>query len=112
MSDERTSRKFSNEFKLMVVKRNLEDGESMASLCREYNLYDTVIRKWRKKYLSEGTFEKKASKDFTKTQFPSSKKFNSEIEKLRYENAKLKLENLYLKKLQVHARRDVKLDKN
>ena len=43
------NRKFSNDFKLMIVEL-LDTGHSLKDVLLEYDLVDSVVRRWRKKY--------------------------------------------------------------
>jgi transposase len=47
------SRKFSREFKLMVL-REIEAGKRPAELSRKYELHPRLISKWQKKFHEEG----------------------------------------------------------
>ena len=47
-------RTFEREFKLQVV-RQLQSGEKrLAQICREYNLCQTLVRRWREQYEQKG----------------------------------------------------------
>jgi transposase-like protein len=47
-------RTFDREFKLQVVRR-LQSGEKrMAQICREHNLCQTIVRRWREIYEQKG----------------------------------------------------------
>ena len=41
------ARQFSNEFKLMIVEL-LDSGHSLQEVLQEYDLVDSVVRRWRK----------------------------------------------------------------
>jgi transposase len=97
-------RKHSYEFKLEIVKRHLQNGVSIGVLAKENELEPKLIRTWRTAYLQHGEQGLEAKPkgrptgslavDQPKTEF------TSELEKLQYENATLKLEIARLKKLQ------------
>lgn len=42
-------RKFSRDFKLSVL-RELENGKTIAEVCREHELHPSLVGKWRNKY--------------------------------------------------------------
>jgi transposase-like protein len=49
-----TKRTFDREFKLQVI-RQLKSGEKrLAQLCREHNLCQTLVRRWREQYEQKG----------------------------------------------------------
>ncbi|HEV2121839.1 MAG TPA: transposase [Chloroflexota bacterium] len=53
-SSQTTKRTFDREFKLQVV-RQLKSGEKrLAQLCREHNLCQTLVRRWREQYERQG----------------------------------------------------------
>ena len=49
-----TNRYWSKDEKLRIVKRYLEEGISSRKLSVEENVDDSMIRRWVRKYLSEG----------------------------------------------------------
>ena len=49
-----TNRYWSKDEKLRIVKRYLEEGISSRKLSVEENIDDSMIRRWVRKYLSEG----------------------------------------------------------
>ena len=49
-----TNRYWSKDEKLRIVKRYLEEGISSRKLTVEENIDDSMIRRWVRKYLSEG----------------------------------------------------------
>lgn len=97
-------RKWSPEFKLEVVERNLREGISINALAAEYQLRRTLIQAWRKIYMEQGPDglkpKAKGRPKGTLGIGRPKEQFASELERLQYENAKLKLENARLKKLQ------------
>ena len=90
---------WSKKEKLSIVKRITEEGLSSKQLEKELNVDGGMIRRWVRKYLHEG---EKSLENKKKTGNPlakySSKKILTPMEKLEYENMKLRIENERLKK--------------
>lgn len=89
---------YSKEEKIKYVKQMLE-GKSCWEIEREEGINHSVTSRWLKKYLETGTSglenQKKPGNPLCKF---SNKKNLTEIEKLQYENMKLRIENERLKK--------------
>jgi transposase len=49
-----TKRSFSREFKLHVVRQLVSGEKRFAQLCREHNLCQTLLRRWREQYDQRG----------------------------------------------------------
>src|SRR5947209_13376236 len=49
-----TKRSFSREFKLHVVRQLVSGEKRFAQLCREHNLCQTLLRRWREQYEQRG----------------------------------------------------------
>ncbi|SRR6266852_2074405 len=49
-----TKRSFSREFKLQVVRQLVSGEKRFAQLCREHNLCQTLLRRWREQYEQRG----------------------------------------------------------
>src|SRR5438128_12344179 len=49
-----TKRSFSREFKLQVVRQLVSGEKRLAQLCREHNLCQTLLRRWREQYDQRG----------------------------------------------------------
>jgi transposase-like protein len=49
-----TKRSFSREFKLQVVRQLVSGEKRFAQLCREHNLCQTLLRRWRDQYDQRG----------------------------------------------------------
>jgi transposase len=49
-----TKRSFSREFKLQVVRQLVSGEKRFAQLCREHNLCQTLLRRWREQYDQRG----------------------------------------------------------
>ncbi|XMB67316.1 helix-turn-helix domain-containing protein [Mycoplasmatota bacterium zrk1] len=92
------NRYWSKEEKLKYVKRLLE-GESSSQIMRDENISKGMLSQWLKKYREGGIEElenkRKPGNPLAKY---SNKKELTDLEKLQYENMKLKIENLRLKK--------------
>ena len=54
MSDTRKSRKFTAQEKTEIVLALLRGPKSMAELCREHDIADSLLRKWREQFLAAG----------------------------------------------------------
>ena len=54
MSDTRKYRKFTAQQKTEIVLASLRGPKSMAELCREHDISDSLLRKWREQFLAAG----------------------------------------------------------
>ena len=54
MSDTRKYRKFSAQQETEIVLASLRGPKSMAELCREHEIADSLLRKWREQFLAAG----------------------------------------------------------
>ena len=54
MSDARKYRKFSAQQKTEVVLASLRGPKTMTELCREHDIADSLLRKWREQFLAAG----------------------------------------------------------
>ncbi len=54
MSDIRKYRKFRAQQKIEIVLASLRGPKSMAELCREHEIADSLLRKWREQFLAAG----------------------------------------------------------
>lgn len=54
MSDTRKYRKFTAPQKTEIVLASLRGPKSMAEHCREHDIADTLLRKWREQFLAAG----------------------------------------------------------
>jgi transposase len=101
-------RTHTQEFKTSIVEQHLHHGVSIVRLAAEHQIEPRLIRSWRTAYLEQGT-------DGLKPKVKGKAKgtigigrpktaFSSELERLQYENAKLKFEVTQLKKLQDYLR--------
>jgi transposase len=85
-----TRRQFSREFKLEAVRLVKERGVSVAQAARELDVHENVLRKWMREQASD-----------PQQAFPGKgvmKPEQAEIERLKREVAKLKMERDILKK--------------
>ena len=89
----------SKEEKIKIVKEMLNSNLSPLDIERKYNISHSLAGKWRKDYLEKGEDslmnQKKPGNSLMKY---SAKKNLTELEKLEYENMKLRIENERLKK--------------
>lgn len=90
---------WTKEEKLRIVKKVTEEGLSSKQVAKEKNIDSGMIRRWVRKYLEEGEIslenKKKPGNPLVKY---SGKNNLTDIEKLEYENMKLRIENERLKK--------------
>ena len=93
------NRYWSKEYKLKIVKMIVDDGISMSQLSKERDLSSGMLCGWVKAYLNygEGALENKKKPGNPLAKY-SRRKSLSELEKLEYENMKLRIENERLKK--------------
>ena len=54
MSDTRKYRKFTAQQKTEIVLASWRGPKSMAELCREHEIADSLLRKWREQFLAAG----------------------------------------------------------
>ena len=85
-----TRRQFSREFKLEAVRLDKERGVSVAQASRDLDVHENVLRKWMRDVTAD-----------PQQAFPGQgvmKPERAELDRLRKENAKLKMERDLLKK--------------
>lgn len=88
---------YSGEFKLMAVKRHIEDGVPYIKVAKEFNIHEQMIIRWCKKYQEFGADSLYESRGRSKTSLcdrPRIKEITKDEEILR-----LRAENEYLKNL-------------
>ena len=94
-----TNRYWSKEEKLKIINKVLIDGISARQVGINENISDGMICRWIKTYLEQGESalenKKKPGNPLSKY---SRRKNLTEVEKLEYENMKLRIENELLKK--------------
>ena len=93
------NRYWSKEEKLKIVKDMLENSLGEAQAGKKYNISHGMAGKWRRDYLNYGeeALENKKKPGNPLCKY-SNRKNLSEMEKLQYENMKLRIENERLKK--------------
>lgn len=74
----KTRRKFSPEDRLSILKECERDGQR--ATCRKYNLAESMVQRWKAKYLNQGYEGLK----------PSYRKDDPELEALKKENERLR----------------------
>ena len=93
------NRYWSKEEKLRIINRVLVDGLSTHQVAKDEDISSGMLRNWIKKYIQYGeeTLENKRKPGNPLMKY-SRKKELSDMEKLEYENMKLRIENERLKK--------------
>lgn len=86
----RKRRTFSKEFKLNLL-RELENGKKAAEICRENNIHQTLLYRWKKEYHENPEFAFKGQGNICKE--------NVRTEELERLVGKLYAENAFLKKV-------------
>jgi transposase len=93
-----TRRQFSREFKLEAVRLVKERGVAVAQAARDLDVHENVLRKWIREFAGD-----------PQQAFPGKgvmKPEQAEIERLRKEVAKLKMERDILKKAAAYFAKD------
>ena len=92
-------RNWSKEEKLKAVKRVLDNHETAEDVRKELNINSGLLHSWIQKYLKDGEkgLENKIKPGNPLAKYMHKKEL-SDIEKLEYENMKLRIENERLKK--------------
>lgn len=94
-----TNRYWSKQEKLQAVKRVLDNHETAEDVRKELKISSGLLHSWIQKYLKDG---EKGLENKIKPGNPLSKYIHkkqlSDLEKLEYENMKLRIENERLKK--------------
>ena len=93
------NRYWSKEEKLRIINRVLVDGLSTCQVAKDEDISGGMLRSWIKKYIQYGeeTLENKRKPGNPLVKY-SRRKELSDLEKLEYENMKLRIENERLKK--------------
>lgn len=93
------NRTWSKEQKLEIVREVTEGNKATSQVAKEYEISNGMLSNWIKKYINEGedslANKRKPGNPLSKYQ---ARKELSNIEKLEYENMKLRIENERLKK--------------
>ena len=92
-------RNWSKEEKLKAVKRVLDNHETAEDVRKELDINSGLLHSWIQKYLKDGEkgLENKIKPGNPLAKYMHKKKL-TDIEKLEYENMKLRIENERLKK--------------
>lgn len=92
-------RYWTKEEKLKAVKRVINNHETAEDIRKELNINSGLLHAWIKKYLEEGEkgLENKIKPGNPLAKYQNRKEL-SDLEKLQYENMKLRVENERLKK--------------
>lgn len=95
----RKNRYWSKEEKLRIVNRVILDGLSTHQVSDSENISNGMLNRWIKKYLElgENSLENKKKPGNPLSKYRNRKEL-TELEKLEYENMKLRIENERLKK--------------
>lgn len=90
---------WSKEEKLRIIKKVVEEGYSSHEIAKKENIDSGMIRRWIRKYVEQGeeSLENKRKPGNPLVKYQRKKEL-SDIEKLEYENMKLRIENERLKK--------------
>ena len=87
-----SGRKHSPEFKLKVALAALKEDKTLVELCHQYKLHQSVIGRWKRQLLENGTAA------FRESDAPSQRvKDQAEIDKLHAKIGELVMERDYLK---------------
>ena len=88
-----SSRKHSNEFKLKVALAAIKEEKTLAELCHQFDLHKSVIGRWKKQLVENGTLVFRESAEVS-----PSVPHQAEMEKLHAKIGELVMERDYLKK--------------
>ena len=83
------SQRYEPEFKKQIVRLHMEQGRTLISLQKEYNVSIAAISKWVRQFREECQNNQESKQDYDKMQ---------EILRLRKELEESRKENLFLKK--------------
>jgi len=92
MKEKRLRRNHTREFKLQCVRQIATGQKRPAQLCREHNLAQSVLLKWRREYQARGEAA------FTEKQLSEGEALEQKVAELERLCGKLALENEILKK--------------
>ena len=85
-----TRRKFGAEFKREAVRQALQPGNAVATVAQDLGVHESVLRRWLKEYGS-GPADKAVDRPVKNAQ-------SQEIERLKHELARVKMERDIIKK--------------
>jgi len=92
MKEEGVRRNHSREFKLECVRQVATGQKRPAQICREHNLSESVLLRWRREY------ESRAESAFTEKQLSQTEALERKVAELERFYGKLALENEILKR--------------
>lgn len=98
------NRKYNAEFKKEVIEYKWEHGLSLTQTIARFKIPNSgILSRWEKKYLEEGFSGLLPNKKGRPSEMPKKKEINprnlTREQELEAENAQLRMENAYLKKL-------------
>lgn len=93
------NRYWSKNEKLRIIRLVVDEGLSTEQVAKQEDISGGMLRNWIKKYIHQGeeALENKKKPGNPLSKYSNRKKL-SELEKLEYENMKLRIENERLKK--------------
>ena len=94
----KTRKKYSAEEKIRIVIEGLQGGMSVAELCREEGIAQSLYYKWSKEFLEAGK-QRLAGNTKSQTDSEELAELRKEMEQLKYLVAELSLKNRVLKKV-------------
>jgi transposase len=92
MKEEQLRRTHTREFKLECCRQVVSGQKRPAQICREHNLSESVLLRWRREYEARGEAA------FTEKQLSQTEALEREVAELQRLCGKLALENEILKK--------------
>ena len=92
--EKQRKKRFDKEFKISAVKMLLEGTQSMASLAKDFGVNINTLTNWRNQYMG--------SKSVTPGSKLTQNEMEAELNHLRKENAGLKQQNEFLKKVSAY----------
>ena len=99
----RVNRQYAPEFKKKVIEYRWEHGLSLMQTAARFQIPNAgVVYQWEQRYLAKGTsglLSKKKGRSSKMPKKPKKKEDLTKIERLEAENARLRMENEFLKKL-------------
>jgi transposase len=93
----RTRRLFSSEEKIRIVLEGLRGEESIAAICRKYNIHQNLYFKWSKDFMEAGK-KRLAGDTVREANTDEVKDLKDQNSNLKLELAELYLQNKILKK--------------
>jgi len=96
----RSRRRFTREFKLEALRQVVDSGRPQAEIARELGLNPETLYRWSREIRQDGV-----------EAFPGNgqlKDSDKEVEQLRRDNARLRAENAFLKKVSAYFAKDPK----